>query len=52
MASQGTLDKMQEYWIERMVGDIKDLVHGNATHNSDVTAVKVLLCRMAARKCR
>lgn len=52
MACLGFLFKFQEYWIERMVHEVKDDVHGNANVNPEVTAVKVLLCRVAANSCR
>ena len=52
MASQGFVHKFQEYWIERMVHEVKDSVHGNTTHNSEVTYAKVRLCRDAAIRAR
>ena len=52
MASHGFLDKFQEYWIERMVGDVKESIHGNAKHNVESTYVRVHLCRRGATKSR
>ena len=52
MASHGFLDKFQEYWIERMVGDVKDSIHGNAKHHVESTYVRVHLCRRGATKSR
>ena len=52
MACLGHLDKFQEYWIERMVHELKACVHGNASKNAEVTFVKVLLCGWAAKSSR
>lgn len=52
MASHGFLDKFQEYWIERMVGDVKDCIHGNARQKMEATYVRVHLCRRGAVRSR
>lgn len=52
MACLGHLDKFQEYWVERMVHELKALTRGNASRNAEVTFVKVLLCARAAASSR
>lgn len=52
MATHGFLDKFQEYWVERMIGDIQDSVNRNARHNAELTYVKIQLCRRAAIRSR
>lgn len=52
MASHGFLHKFQELWIERMVADVKDSIHGNAKQRVENTYVHVELCRRAATESR
>lgn len=52
MATLGFLYKFQEYWIERMVGYVKDSIHGNSTRCPEVTFAKVHLTKLAAAHCR
>lgn len=52
MATQGFPAQFQELWIERMVGYVKELVHGNANADPEITAVKVHLTKVAAARSR
>lgn len=52
MASHGFLDKFQEYWIERMVGDVGATIHHNARLKVECTFARVHLCRRAASRSR
>lgn len=52
MITHGFLDKFQEYWVERMVGDISDCIHGNARQKPEATYVRVHLCRVGAVQSR
>lgn len=52
MATHGSLDKLQEYWIERMVGYVTDSIHGNSKVHPEATFSKVHLTRSAVIRCR
>lgn len=52
MTTQGFPAQVQELWSERVVGDVKELVHGNANTNPKITAVNVHLTGVVAARSR